>query len=205
MVDKESDPRDAHYETHAVVEHYFKHPNVAPFMSYYFIQRFGVSNPSPQYIESVSYAFKDGIFTYNDGSNPPITFGTGKYGDLGATIAAVTLNREARSIVLDYDPSKGHMKEPLLKVISVMRAMEYEPFENYGFENLVPNGTGPKRFKNRGHRLYQMTEKTGQQVYYYPDIFSFFRREYSPLGPVKRASLVGKDTSYLFLEENLFH
>ncbi len=48
------EPRDAVYETDAVLENYFYHDNVVPFLAYRIIQRFGVSNPSPRYIESVS-------------------------------------------------------------------------------------------------------------------------------------------------------
>ena len=48
------EPRDAMYETDAVLENYFYHDNVAPFLAYRIIQRFGVSNPSPRYIESVA-------------------------------------------------------------------------------------------------------------------------------------------------------
>jgi cullin-associated NEDD8-dissociated protein 1 len=43
-------------------------------------------------------------------------FGSGKYGDLAATIAAVLLDREARSVELDLDAANGQLREPLLKV-----------------------------------------------------------------------------------------
>ena len=48
------EPRDAVYETEAVLENYFYHENVAPFLALRIIQRFGISNPSPRYIEAVS-------------------------------------------------------------------------------------------------------------------------------------------------------
>ena len=41
---------------------------------------------------------------------------SGKYGDLGATVAAILLEPEARSVMLDYDPTFGRLREPLLKV-----------------------------------------------------------------------------------------
>ena len=46
--------RDAYYETEYVLETYFRHPNVAPFLANRMIERFGVSNPSPRYIEVVA-------------------------------------------------------------------------------------------------------------------------------------------------------
>ena len=42
---------------------------------------------------------------------------SGKYGDMAATIAAILLEPEARSVMLDYDPTFGRLREPLLKVI----------------------------------------------------------------------------------------
>jgi hypothetical protein len=48
------EPRDAMYETEAVLENYVHHNNVAPFLAMRLIQRFGISNPSPRYIEAVA-------------------------------------------------------------------------------------------------------------------------------------------------------
>ena len=48
-----------------------------------------------------------------------------EYGDLAATIAAVLLHSEARSINLDADPFKGNLREPLLR----MRGMGLEVSE----------------------------------------------------------------------------
>lgn len=75
----ETNLRDAQYETDAVLEHYFYDDNVAPFLCIRFIQRFGVSNPSPRYVRECSLAFKSGL--YSSGGE---TFGSGKYGDLKA-------------------------------------------------------------------------------------------------------------------------
>ena len=47
---------------------------------------------------------------------------SGQYGDLGATVAAILLEPEARSGMLDYDPTFGRLREPLIKVIAWLRA-----------------------------------------------------------------------------------
>lgn len=73
MVDQ--DLRDMYYETDAVIDHFFHHPSHAPFLAIRIIQRFGISNPSPGYIERVATAYVDG--SYNG-------IGTGNYGDLAA-------------------------------------------------------------------------------------------------------------------------
>ena len=76
------------------------------------------SNPSPGYISRVSKAFISGM------SNG---IGTGKRGDLGATFAAVLLDQEARSTVLDGARSFGQMREPLLKHLALLRATGFAP------------------------------------------------------------------------------
>ena len=48
------EPRDAMYETDYVLETYFYHPNVAPFLAKGMIKRFGISNPSPRYVKAVA-------------------------------------------------------------------------------------------------------------------------------------------------------
>ena len=145
----ELDARDAYYETDAVLDHYMKHPNVPPFLAIHFIQRFGISNPSANYVETVAMAFKKGLYEYIDDSGSTLSFGDGQLGDLRATVAAVILDREARSILLDFDPSMGSLKEPLLKLISFMRSMEYEEFEAH-------------RYQRYSTRLDDMTRKIGK-------------------------------------------
>lgn len=104
-------------ETDATLDHYFFHENTAPFISHQLIQRFVTSNPSPRYIKAVAEAFVSGSY---DG------FGTGEYGDLKATIAAILLDSEARTPLLELDATHGRLREPLLKVLQVMRALEFK-------------------------------------------------------------------------------
>ena len=47
------------------------------------IQRFGISNPSPRFIERVATAYSTGLYGQ---------IGSGKYGDLGALAAAILLD-----------------------------------------------------------------------------------------------------------------
>lgn len=93
-----SDPelRDAYYETEEVLDSLFYHPSHAPFLALRLIQRFGISNPSPGFVERVVDAYKSGSFS---------GFGLGQYGDLQAMIAAILLDPEHRRVVLDADPT----------------------------------------------------------------------------------------------------
>ena len=158
--------RDAMYETDAVIDHFFRHPNCAPFLAYRFIQRFVSSNPSPRYVNAVATAFAEGV---HEG------IGSGKYGDLAAMITAVLLDREARNTLLDADPTHGQLREPLLKVIHMLRSMETNP---------------------RGSReveLDDLEDTIGEMAHLAPDVFSFFKPEYSPPGPLATAGLTGPE------------
>ncbi len=116
-----SDPekRDAYYETDEVLDSLFYDSSHPPFMALRVIQRFGISNPSPGFIHRVATAYKQGWYGQ---------FGSGGYGDLGAMVAAILLDDESRSVVLDTDQSHGALREPLIKVISFFKSMglQYE-------------------------------------------------------------------------------
>ena len=56
-------------------------------------------------------------------------FGSGQFGDLHAVTAAIYLDPEARSSVLDADGIHGRAREPLLKVMHFLRSMELESDE----------------------------------------------------------------------------
>ena len=77
------------------------------------------------------------------------TFGDGRYGNLEAMAAAIVLDIEARSAVLDADPTSGSLVEPMLKITRLFRAMEFEVNNNYG-ERL---------------RLVDLHQKIGQEPY----------------------------------------
>lgn len=110
------DARDAHHETDAVLDSYFYHPNVPPFVAIHFINRFGMSNPSPRFVEAVSESFINGVFEYTMSNGSTKTFGSGERGDLGAVAAAVLLDREALSTVLDFDSSYGSLSKCVIVV-----------------------------------------------------------------------------------------
>lgn len=109
-----SDPesRDAYHETEEVLDSLLFHDSHPPFLAVRVIQRFGISNPSPDFIERVATAYATGSYG---------TFVSGQYGDLGAMSAAILLDDESRSSVLDADQSHGHLREPLIKVLSFFR------------------------------------------------------------------------------------
>ena len=119
-----------------------------PFLSVRLLQRFGLSNPSPGLVERVATAYSEGSY---DG------IGSGKYGDLGALVAAVLLDDESREVVLDHDPSHGHIREPLVKLLSFFRSM------GIAFDM-------PLRIPS----LFSLEGDIGQGSFESPSVFSFF-------------------------------
>lgn len=173
---EDPEPVQAHHETQAALDQYMFHPNTAPHLAVRFAQRFGVSNPSPGYIERIAAAFRSGLFVFED-EGSTMKFGSGDYGDMAATIACVLLDREARATILDADPTHGSMKEPLLKIIGLMRSMEFQLFESsplIDFKKYVGNDIG-------------------QMAYGFPSVFSFFLPEHKAPGIVAQAGIVAPE------------
>ena len=164
----DEEPRDIHYEIQAALDHYTFHPNVAPFLAVRFAQRFGHSNPSPRFIETIATAFKTGLYKSGD-----TNFGAGKYGDLEATVAAIVLDRESRDTKLDADPGHGSLVEPLMKVVGTMRSLEFVPSQIRKFIGFRPD----------------MQTLIGQGSYGIPSVFSYFLPEFTSSG--SRASAAG--------------
>lgn len=164
-----------YHETDAVLDSLFYHPSHPPFMASRLIQRFGISNPSPGFIERVATAYATGSY-----GTPP-RFGSGKYGDLGALAAAILLDDEARQVVLDSDPSHGHLREPLIKVTSFFRSMGVRWAQPLHIPTLMGKES-----------------KIGQGSYEIKSVFSFFLPEFVPsVGSVMSGGLVAPESMIL--------
>ena len=172
--------RDAQYETDAAIDHFLYHRNTAPFLAISFAKRFGISNPSPRYVKTIAEAFRKGTYHSTNGN---FVFGEGSCGDLAATVAATILDREARNVVLDADPVHGNLKEPALKLIGLMRNLE--------FHQTIPEFPFPRFSK-------VMQETIGQMVYNAPSIFSFFNPYFQPSDSrITEAGLVAPEAEVL--------
>jgi len=146
----------AEQEVEALLDHLFEHNTTGPFIVLQLIQRLVTSNPSARYVESVNEAFRTGQYSGRTYS--------GRYGCMAATVAAILLDPEARSATLDLDPNHGRLREPLIKVIHAMRALQYQTRDNneVGFEDI--------------------SNRIGQQAFLAPSVFGFFLPEYQPEG-----------------------
>ena len=161
--------RQAQMETDEVLHHLTTHLSTAPFICKKLIQKLTTSNPSPRYVKEVVMAFRSGQYGGNVYS--------GEYGDLGAAVAAIFMDREARDVTLDLDPAAGKLREPVLKVLHVMRSLEYKPRD--------------------GVEIEMLWSRIGQIPFYSPSIFNYYLPDYTPTGPVARASLYAPEAELL--------
>lgn len=110
-------------EVEALLDHLVTHETTPQSFGKRFIQRMGSLSPSATYLADVAEAFKTGSY---DGISYP-----GSQGNLAATVAAVILHPEALRM-------EG-WREPMLKIIHVMRSMGYEDLSSQPivFTNLL--------------------------------------------------------------------
>lgn len=134
-------------------------------------------------IERIATVYKEGKFTHGS-----VEFGDGKYSSLPAVIAAILLDQEATTSTLDADPTYGAIKEPIIKVLQFMRAMEYK--QTAWDRNIYPKLTG-------------MVAKVGQMAHESPDQFSFFLTDYSPPGPFASGGLFAGPAQILTLSTTI--
>ncbi|GGY55696.1 DUF1800 domain-containing protein [Parvularcula lutaonensis] len=134
------------------------HPNVAPFLARQLIQRLVSSDPEPDYIDRVAAAFEQGSYALPGGTQ----VGTGKRGDLKATVAAVLFDRDARDTT-SIDPNRsGKIREPIIRFTNWARA--------FG-ANVAPEYVQILWFIDR-------TGPLGQHPFRSPSVFNFFRPGY---------------------------
>ena len=115
--------------------------NAAPFIATKLIQNLVTSNPSPRYVRAAADAFRLGRYSANG-----INFGSGGYGDLEATVAVIMLDSEARAATLDDDANRGRSREPLLKIMHLLRSMQLSTATGFNREidmvTLLERGLG---------------------------------------------------------------
>eukprot|EP01052_Picozoa_sp_SAG31_P027285 SAG31_NODE_2540_length_5538_cov_7.680859_4_plen_734_part_01 len=160
------DHRDAYHETESLITHLFHHQNTPPLIAGRLIQRLTTSNPSRRYVKAVAQAFIRGEHH---------GIGSREYGCLAATAAAILLDKEARSTSLEADPNHGALREPIIKVLHLLRAMEYEPLGS------------------REIAFFDMAGVIGMAAYEAPSVFNFYLPDYRPAGPIDKAGLVSPE------------
>jgi cullin-associated NEDD8-dissociated protein 1 len=109
-------------------------------------------------------------------------FGSGNYGDLASTIAATLMYRDAVSPTLKSDASHGKIREPILKVFHLLRALELST-------------------KSNGLAVVQNLKAIlGQEPFYAPSVFNFYVSEAKPAGAVANSGLVAPEGQILYAQ-----
>ena len=143
---------DARNDLERALDNVAAHPNVGPFVARRLIERLVTSNPSPDYVRRVAAVFDDD--------------GTGERGDLGATVRAILADDEAWG-EREANPDFGKLKEPVLRLTGLMRALEARP----GIEaDGVYNGAT--------RTAYRVDEVYGQSILSSPSVFNFFQPDH---------------------------
>jgi uncharacterized protein (DUF1800 family) len=131
----------------------FNHPNTGPFLSRQLIQRLVTSNPSRGYIRRVAAAFANN--------------GSGVRGDMKAVIKAILLDPEARDPALVSWPLYGRLREPIGRMMQLMRVLNARTEAN-------PDSLGISMW------LYDKRKGLWQTPMAAPSVFNFFSPTHMP-------------------------
>ena len=173
---------NATVELGAALDNIFNHPNVGPFIGKQLIQRLVTSNPSPEYVARVAEKFNDN--------------GQGVRGDLKTVIRTILLDPEARYGQNAAPDTYGKLREPLLKLTHLWRAME----------------TVTRSGRVGGLQPYPpIQDWYGQAPYRSPTVFNFFKPDYTHPGEIRTRGLVApefqilSDTMVVATPNDLYH
>jgi uncharacterized protein (DUF1800 family) len=153
--------QSAEQDLNAALTIIFNHANVGPFVATQLIEKLVTSNPSPAYVQRVAQAFNTGSFN---------SYGSGKRGDLQATIAAILLDPEARrgDVPATSVPTDGKLREPVIMLVGLARAFHA---------------------KTDAEGLSYEGDQMSQNIFYPPTVFNFF----PPLYPIPATTLNGPE------------
>ena len=138
----------------AALDNLFNHPNVGPFISRHLIKRLVTSNPSPAYVGRVAAVFANN--------------GLGVRGDIGATVRALLLDPEARTLP-SLASNQGKLREPLLRLSHLWRALDGRA-DSGRYEEWWNNWLGQNPLSS-------------------PTVFNFFLPDYRPPGELTALGL----------------
>ena len=100
--------QSAQQDLNAAIDNIFNHSNVGPFISRQLIQKLVTGSPGAAYVARIASVFNNN--------------GAGIRGDLSAVVRAILLDPEARGEIKTAGDF-GHLKEPVLYVIGMLRAL----------------------------------------------------------------------------------
>lgn len=155
-------------DLNAALDNVFQHANVGPFVCRHLIQRLVTSNPSPAYVYRCGQAFANSLYPS----------GQGVRGDLKAVLRTILLDWEARSTDVLNQQGYGKVREPILRFVSLLRALRAQP-------------PADGRFRY----YWQASPEWGlnQAPLQAPTVFNFFEPTYSQPGVIAEAGIVSPE------------
>ena len=151
----------------------FTHPNVGPFFCKQLIQHLVASSPSPAYVGRVAAVFA------NDGA--------GKRGNMKAVITAILSDVDARAADTSPNFDGGHLREPMLYIANVMRALSFVNKDAVAGNDVVALAS----YNTVGN----YTSGLGQRPYSSASVFNFFSPEYVIPGTTVNAPEFGQENT----------
>lgn len=141
------------------------HSNVGPFIVKQLIAKLVTSNPSTEYVRDVVQVFNNNA--------------EGERGNLGSTVKAILMHKEARQGHLDNPETFGKTKEPLLRITQMWRAFEpaggIHPQFNYAW----------------------VSDELQQGPLASPSVFNFFTPDFSQPGGIRDNGFVSPEFEIL--------
>ena len=156
------------------------HPNVGPFICRRLIQFLVTSNPSAGYVFRVAQVFNQ------QKSNPA---------QLGAVVRAILTDYEARSPEVLSNPGYGKIKEPLIRLMGMFRALNIRaPNGRYMDSYFLDPRGGANAYLPSGLLVYPNSNfGLSQEPLGAPTVFNFFAPDYAPPGAITAAGLVAPE------------
>ena len=150
------------------LDNLFNHANTAPFICKQIIQKLVTSNPTPAYVRACSNSFN------NDR-------GVNRRGDIKRVLKTILLHDEARNGHKTMPATFGKLKEPLIHLIGIWRAMNLK--KRNGFVEV-------HRSFIAGFNQLPLKART---------VFNFFSPQFSPPGVLANNSLLAPEAQMLSL------
>jgi uncharacterized protein (DUF1800 family) len=170
------------------------HPNTGPFICRRLIQFLVTSNPSAGYVHRVAQ-----VFTQQKASAS----------QLGAVIRAILTDYEARSPDVLNNAGYGKIKEPLIRLIGMFRALNIRAPNGRYLDSYFLDPRNSGHWLPSGNLTFPMGP-FGQEPLGALTVFNFFAPDFAPPGPLTAAGLVApemqiNDSYYAIkLPSNLF-
>jgi len=170
-------------EIRNTVAHIATLANVAPFISRQLITHLTSSSPSPGYVKRVATVFAGNALAPDQ---------------LGKVVKAILMDPEARAAdQYLFNSGQGRLKDPMLRLVSLMRAFNAGRDYNHGTFDLRAATQHPLdgplwgwgHFVSKDSEVRHLYQDLHQYPFVPPSVFSFFLPGFAPPGMVANARM----------------